>query len=62
VGIRESASFNAVMVVIKIVVLLFFIGVAFYFVSPREMAANMDTVSTEPLGGTFAGAAIVFFA
>jgi len=32
-GIKESAEFNAVMVGVKILVLLFFIGVAFYFVS-----------------------------
>jgi APA family basic amino acid/polyamine antiporter len=39
-GIRESAGFNAVMVGIKILVLLFFIVVALYFVSPSTMATN----------------------
>src|SRR3979411_563958 len=39
-GIKESAGFNAVMVGIKILVLLFFIGAAFYFVSPTKMEAN----------------------
>jgi APA family basic amino acid/polyamine antiporter len=37
-GIRESAGFNAVMVAIKISVLLFFVVISFYFVSPATMA------------------------
>src|SRR6266542_3824612 len=39
-GIKESAGFNAIMVGIKILVLLFFIIVALYFVSPSTMAKN----------------------
>jgi amino acid transporter len=39
-GIRESANFNAGMVIIKIAVLLFFIGTAIYFVSPSKMVSN----------------------
>src|SRR5437763_2812654 len=39
-GIRESANFNAGMVIIRIVVLLFFIGTAIYFVSPSKMTSN----------------------
>jgi APA family basic amino acid/polyamine antiporter len=61
-GIRESAGFNAVMVAIKILVLLFFIVVALYYVSPSRMAE--DWVPFQPNGwvGTFTGAAVVFFA
>src|SRR5215213_1656947 len=61
-GIKESANFNAVMVAIKILVLVFFVGVAFYYVSPSRMAANW--VPFQPTGwhGTFVGAALVFFA
>jgi basic amino acid/polyamine antiporter, APA family len=61
-GIKESAEFNAVMVGIKILVLLFFIVVALYFVSPSTMAENWRPF--QPMGwkGTFAGAAVVFFA
>ncbi len=63
-GIRESAGFNAIMVAIKILVLLFFIVVALYYVSPAEITTNWQTPSFQPNGwvGTFTGAAIVFFA
>ena len=61
-GIKESANFNAGMVLVKILVLLFFIGTALYFVSPSEMAANWRPFQPQGWGGTFAGAALVFFA
>lgn len=61
-GIKESAEFNAVMVAIKVLVLLFFIGVALYFVSPSEMATNWRPFQPNGWAGTFTGAAVVFFA
>jgi APA family basic amino acid/polyamine antiporter len=64
-GIRESANFNAGMVLVKVLVLLFFVGAALYFMSPSsvsKMAANWRPFQPEGWGGTFAGAALVFFA
>jgi len=57
-GIRESARFNAVMVLIKIVVLTFFIIVAFYWIKPD----NWTPFAPNGWAGISAGAAIVFFA
>src|SRR6185503_709875 len=57
-GIRESAGFNAGMVIIKIVVLTFFIVVGFYWAEP----ANWKPFAPNGFTGISAGAAIVFFA
>ncbi len=61
-GIRESARFNAAMVIFKILVLAFFVAAAFSFVTPSEMAANWVPFQPNGWRGTFAGAAVVFFA
>ena len=61
-GIKESARFNAAMVLVKILVLIFFIVVALKFVSPGEMSANWQPFQPNGWKGTFAGAAVVFFA
>ncbi len=57
-GIRESSRFNAIMVGIKIIVLLFFIIVGFTYVQP----ANWSPLAPNGWAGISAGAAIVFFA
>ena len=61
-GIRESSAFNAVMVLIKILVLLFFIGLALYYVSPAQMTENWKPFQPQGWMGTLTGAAVVFFA
>ena len=57
-GIRESASFNFVMVAIKLVVLTFFVITCFGYVKP----ANWHPFAPHGFHGIAAGAAIVFFA
>src|SRR4026207_2381504 len=61
-GIKESSNFNAIMVMIKILVLLFFIGLALYYVSPAQMATNWTPFQPQGWFGTLTGAAVVFFA
>lgn len=61
-GIKESSEFNAIMVFIKIIVLLFFVGLALYYVSPAQMSANWAPFQPQGWMGTFTGAAVVFFA
>src|SRR5690242_17176525 len=61
-GIKESSNFNAVMVLIKIIVLLFFIGLALYYVSPATMVEHWQPFQPQGWFGTFTGAAVVFFA
>jgi APA family basic amino acid/polyamine antiporter len=78
IGIRESAGFNTVMVVIKVVVVFFVIGVGAFYVNPDNwhpfapygysgMSFFGQPVlgQTSPTGspvGVLAGAAIIFFA
>jgi APA family basic amino acid/polyamine antiporter len=57
-GVRESARLNAAMVVVKLVVLAFFVFVSTKFVRP----ANWVPFAPNGWSGTGAGAAIVFFA
>ncbi|HET9478314.1 MAG TPA: amino acid permease, partial [Pyrinomonadaceae bacterium] len=61
-GIKESSNFNAIMVFIKILVLLFFVGLALYYVSPATMVENWQPFQPQGWRGTFTGAALVFFA
>ncbi len=58
VGIRESARFNAVMVAIKIVAVLFFLATGVWYVRPENWTPFMPY----EWSGVMTGAAVVFFA
>jgi APA family basic amino acid/polyamine antiporter len=58
VGIRESARFNAAMVTIKIVAVLFFLATGVWYVEP----ANWTPFMPYAWSGVMTGAAVVFFA
>ncbi len=58
IGVRESARFNAAMVLIKLVAVLFFIVVGVGYVKP----ANWNPFFAYGWSGMMAGAAVVFFA
>ena len=58
VGIRESATFNAAMVVLKLVVVLFVIGLGSGYVETK----NWSPFLPYGMPGVFKGAAYIFFA
>ena len=62
IGIRESARFNATIVVIKVAVVLFVIGLGIRYINTANW--GMDWHSFAPMGvsGIGAGAAYIFFA
>jgi len=58
IGVKESARFNALMVAVKLLVLLFFIGIGFFYVKPE----NWHPFAPNGWRGIMTGAALVFFA
>lgn len=58
IGIRESAWFNAAMVLVKLVVLTFFVAVGIFYVRPE----NWHPFAPNGWTGIQAGAAVAFFA
>ncbi|WP_367296410.1 APC family permease [Levilactobacillus yonginensis] len=57
-GIRESARINNIMVIVKILVILLFIGIAVFYVKP----ANYNPFLPFGTAGIFKGAAVAFYA
>src|SRR3954469_23069151 len=58
VGIRESAWFNAAMVAVKMVIIVFFLSVGAFYIKPE----NWHPFAPHGFSGISAGAAIIFFA
>jgi APA family basic amino acid/polyamine antiporter len=58
IGVKESARFNNVIVVLKLVTLLFFIAVGAYWVKP----ANWTPFFPGGFHGVWTGASLIFFA
>jgi len=58
IGIRESARFNAVMVAIKLIAVLFFLAAGVAYVKPE----NWQPYAPYQWAGVMAAAAVVFFA
>ena len=57
-GIRESAGFNSAMVILKLVIIVFFISVGACYVKP----ANWTPFAPNGFAGVSSAAAIIFFA
>jgi len=62
VGIKESARFNATIVVVKVAVVLFVIGLGFHYVSKSNWGGDWSSFAPFGLSGIGAGAAYIFFA
>ena len=62
VGIRESARFNDAIVVIKVAVVLFVIGLGFSYVNSANWGLGWSSFAPYGFSGIGAGAAYVFFA
>src|SRR5436190_1946723 len=62
IGIRESARFNATIVAVKVIVVLFVIVVGFRYVNPGNWGHDWASFAPFGFSGVGAGAAYIFFA
>jgi len=62
IGIKESARFNTTIVAIKVVVVLFVIGLGFKYVSFANWGSDWHSFAPFGFSGIGAGAAYIFFA
>jgi len=62
VGIKESARFNATIVVVKLAVVIFVIAMGFKYVNTANWGTDWHSFAPMGFGGIGAGAAYIFFA
>jgi APA family basic amino acid/polyamine antiporter len=62
IGIKESARFNATIVVIKVAVVLFVIGLGARYISTANWGSDWASYAPHGFAGVGAGAAYIFFA
>jgi len=62
VGIKESARFNATIVVIKVSVVLFVIGLGSHYINRANWGMDWHAYAPHGLNGIWQGAAYIFFA
>ncbi len=62
VGIKESARFNATIVVIKVAVVLFVIALGSHYINRANWGTDWHTYAPNGFAGIGAGAAYIFFA
>jgi len=62
IGIKESARFNATIVVIKVSVVLFVIGLGARYISTANWGSDWASYAPHGFAGVGAGAAYIFFA
>ncbi len=62
IGIQESAKFNSTIVVIKVAVVLFVLGLGAKFVHPENWGHDWHSFAPAGFAGIGAGAAYIFFA
>ncbi len=62
IGIKESARFNATIVVIKVAVVLFVIGLGSHYINRANWGTDWSSYAPHGFAGIGAGAAYIFFA
>ncbi len=61
IGIKESANFNSAIVVLKLAVVLFVLGLGSHYVNKANWGADWHTFAPKGLGGIGLAAGLVFF-